>query len=46
MCKNAFAVNNGIIVLTFHAQDLTKCCGTGMHKPGSDPRRAGPANER
>ena len=38
MCKNAFDVSNGIIILTFHRQDLTKGCGRGMHRPG-------PANE-
>ena len=54
MCKNVFAVNNGIIVLTFHAQDLTKGCGRGMHGPGPGRQKrgdfltgwAGPANER
>ena len=35
ICKNVFAVNNGI-VLTFHAQDLTKGYGRGMHRPRSD----------
>ena len=30
MSKNVFAVNDGIIVLIFHAQDLTKDCGRGI----------------
>ena len=38
MCKDVFAVNNGITVLTFHAQDLTKGCGRGMHEPWPNPR--------
>ena len=29
-------MNNGIIVLTFHEQDLTKDCGRGLHGPGPD----------
>ena len=44
MCKNVFTVNNGIIVLTFHAQELTKGCGRGQHGPGPDWRSVlGPA---
>ena len=31
LCKNVFAMNNGIIVLTFHEQDLTKGCCRGLH---------------
>ena len=38
MCKNVFAVNNGIIVLTFHAQDLTKGCGRDLHGARPNPR--------
>ena len=37
MNKNVFAVNNGIIVLTFPVQDLTKGCGRGLRGPGPDP---------
>ena len=56
--KNVFAINNGIIVLTFHELDLTKGRGRGLHGPESDARpnparpnpwffqRAGPANVR
>ena len=44
MCKNVFAMNNGIIVLTFHEQDLTKGCGKGLHGPEPDARPVpGPA---
>ena len=38
MCKNVFAINNGIIDLTFHAQDLKIGSGRGLHGPGPDPR--------
>ena len=31
-------MNNGIIVLTFHEQDLTKGCGRGLHGPEPDAR--------
>ena len=45
MWKNVFAVNNGIIAITFHAQDLTKGCRRDLHGP--DPRLVpGPADER
>ena len=44
LCKNVFAINNGIIVLTFHEQDLTKGCGRGLHSPQPDARPVpGPA---
>ena len=52
MCKNVFAINNGIIVLTFHELDLRKGRGRGFHGPKSDarpvpsPARAGTANVR
>ena len=39
MCKNVFAVNNGIIILTFHAQALTKGCNRGRHGPVPRPVR-------
>ena len=56
--KNLFAVNNAFIILTVHAQDLSKFCGRCIHGP--DQRRGsgwqglpmkddfsnGPANER
>ena len=29
--QKVFVVNNGILVLTFHAQDFTKGCGRIMH---------------
>ena len=45
LCKNVFAVNNDIIVLTFHAQDLTKDCDRGMHGRGQD-KRPGPGKRR
>ena len=38
MCKNVFVMNNGIIVLTFHEQDLSKDCGRGLHAPEPDAR--------
>ena len=31
LCKNVFAINNGIIVLTFHELDLSKGLGRGLH---------------
>ena len=37
MRKNVFAIDNSIIVLTFHAQDLTKGCGRCLQGPGPDP---------
>ena len=55
MCKNVYAINNDIIVLTFHELDLTKNHGRGLHGPKSDMRPVpspvcdfsnGPANER
>ena len=36
VCKNVFAINNGIIVLTFHELDFTKGRGRGLHGPESD----------
>ena len=54
MCKNVFAINNGIIVLTFHELEFTKGRGRSLHGPESNARsvpgprffqRAGPANE-
>ena len=33
LLKNVFAINNGIIVLTFHEQDLTKGYGRALHEP-------------
>ena len=36
MCKNVFAINNGVIVLTFHELDLTKGLGRVLHGPESD----------
>ena len=39
-------MNNGIIVLTFHEQDLTKDCGRGLHGPEPDARSVpGPARD-
>ena len=29
-----YAVNNGSVVLIFHAQDVTKGCGRGWGEPG------------
>ena len=47
MCKNVFAINNGIIVLTFHELDLTKGRGRGLHGPESDAKSVpGPGNVR
>ena len=31
LCKNVFAINNSIIVLNIHEQDLTKVCNRGLH---------------
>ena len=46
MCKNVFAMNNGIIVLTFHEQDLTKGCGRGLQGPEPDAKLVpGPAHD-
>ena len=46
MCKNVFAINNGIIVLIFHELDLTKGRGRDLHGPGSDARPvAGPTRD-
>ena len=38
MCENVFVINNGIMVLTFHVQDLTKDCGRGLHGPEPEER--------
>ena len=51
LCKNVFAINNGIIVLTLHEQDLTKGCDKGLYGPWARPvifpmGRTGLANEK
>ena len=46
MCKNVFAITNGIIVLTFHELNLTKGRGRGLYGPESDVRPVpGPARD-
>ena len=38
MCKNVFVITNGIVILTFHEQDLTKGHGRGLLGPEPDAR--------